>query len=116
MCQSKNFYHKLELNVTLFSILHTIQNHRTSIIWPKCTFSMTLCVPLIIFLSHGCLNPIFRWNSGPNVMSSIIVKSRILSGLYLLLKTGEDAWLYILSSCFKEVSALSLNCIWAILI
>jgi len=49
---------------------------KASIISPKCTFSMTLCVALIIFLSHSCFNPIFRWSSGPNVVSRIIVKKQ----------------------------------------
>jgi len=53
---------------------------------------MALCVALKI-LSHGSLNPIFRWNSGPNVMSSIIVKEQNHISSVLAVKAGEDAWL-----------------------
>jgi hypothetical protein len=49
---------------------------KASIISPKCTFSLALCVAFIIFLSYNCLNPIFRWSSGPKVVSGIIVKKQ----------------------------------------
>ena len=66
---------------------------------------MALYVALINFPSHGCLNPIFRWNSGPNLVSSIIVKLYQVCACFK--KLVEDAWLYILLSRFKEVSAMS---------
>jgi hypothetical protein len=72
----KIFNTELGTECVIISILHAVQNHSTSIISPKCTFSMALCVMLIIFLSQGCLNPTFGWNSVPNVMTRIIVKKQ----------------------------------------
>ena len=76
MCESKIFNTELGTECVIIPTLHAIQNQRTSIISPKHTFSMSLHVALIIFLSHGCLNPMFRWKSGPNIMSIIVVKKQ----------------------------------------
>ena len=76
MYESKIFNTELGTECVTIPTLHAPQNQRTSIISPKRTFPMLLCVVLIIFLSHSCLNLMFRWNFDPNIVSSIVVKKQ----------------------------------------
>jgi hypothetical protein len=90
-----------KLNVTSFpfSIPYETIKHPQSAqsTYFQCRYRVWIgCVVFIIFLIHSCLYLIFQWNSGPNVVSSIVAKEQICLKSGLAVLAGEGARHYML--------------------